>query len=632
MNAWSVTITNFFARFRKSDRALSGLPFFHMEILRVRSNSSGVVIETTGARYELAKRGLTLIRRVDPRTNTVNPRIVGKLHFREDIGALRVSSADRRSCVVESKRIRLEFHCDALFFICSRTNQPFEYEHANAIANAPWNKSGVRREDVPNPETSPFLSRMWTDGYGGSLHAYAEGAVEVVSHTKNQTRFVMTSTGKMAHAVFPPRFFDFESFYGNGARPHVWFVTGADSEANHRALKRVLTDPATISLLDDHAFGYIVLWNRLYSRPDEDYHLPVPITHPIASVGYEFAKPEFIKSAIDKLHARGFNVLIYMHPGFLLNQNGAPRNQSFANQQSMKATLAWMVDFQKEYGYDGYYLDYAGYGGFGGRSGPWRDNWLATYQFIRAVREQIGDNGYLYHHNSIDVWGAYEGLRAIMIDTYCNAQLAGETTSTTSPVDSAIVHHPDEKNLRFYSCGYGLSQTIGSHIRMRVPGTSERAVAISTEESVRAMAESLNCMERTGSVEQPIYQASYERRKATYSTAPDVQWPPYWFARITDASVQRLSTTSIRVTWTTSEPANSSVAYPDDQGVWWRVQNQMESLANEMRDNTLTTAHSITLIGLTPARVYQLRIRSSNLRAGLDERIWGEVIGYSLSA
>ena len=53
--------------------SLMGSLCFGMQIENVWKDASRVVVETTGAIYELTEGGLEMTRKIDPATNTVNP-------------------------------------------------------------------------------------------------------------------------------------------------------------------------------------------------------------------------------------------------------------------------------------------------------------------------------------------------------------------------------------------------------------------------------------------------------------------------------------------------------------------------------------------------------------------------------
>lgn len=609
------------------ERSLSGEPFFHMEILSVRGHSREIVIETTGALYRLTDRGMTLTRRIDPRTNQVDPRRVARLSFDRSIGPLRVLSASKRSCVVRSLRLQFEFNSDSLFLVSSLSRRPFAYDHVSLIEDAPWNKTGLM-ETAGGGREPDFLNRIWTDGYGGSLHAYTKGTVAALWHTKTRTRVSLGPDGGMAHMVFPPRFFHFEALYGARAKPLTWFVLGHGGSAREE-LESILTQAANpSSQFRTNPYGYFLLGNALYTgtpcpidaTPSRtcDHLLPVPIDHPVASVGYRYSDTDFIKESINELHALGFKVLAYVFPRFPAAHR-ADRSY-FARDQPMEATLAWMKDFQREFDLDGYYLDYAGYGELQ------QDNWFATYRFIRAIREQVGDKGYLFHHDSVDVWGAYSGLRAIMIDAYCNAQFVGETTDETLP-DNGSVDNPDEKYLRFYASGYGLAQAFGLQKQL-----TNQTDALGPLERARVMPDNLNGIERDSVALLPIYKEAYRARKGAYLSGafdPDVRFPPDWYARISELEVQVLSAGTLEIRWMTDEPTDCSVAFTSD-GKWWDVQHPTR-LKNEIVDHCdkpLSASHVVVVEGLTPGVPYEFRIRSSNRQSGLAERIFGSVVAF----
>ena len=121
-----------------------------------------------------------------------------------------------------------------------------------------------------------------------------------------------------------------------------------------------------------------------------------------------------------------------------------------------------MRDFQKEYNLSGWYFD---------NVDTYRGNLLKNYEFIKQVRKDVGDEGIIFIHNSVDAWDGwlkYRGLKEIMIDAYADYTVSGETDHTlinkTYMGLSAQVDSPNDPYFRYFTSNYGMSQAIPHHI------------------------------------------------------------------------------------------------------------------------------------------------------------------------
>ncbi|MFH1170194.1 MAG: fibronectin type III domain-containing protein, partial [Candidatus Vogelbacteria bacterium] len=561
---------------------LSNFSTFGMQILSATSTGGVITVTTTGAQYILTSTGMEMWRRIDPHTNTVNPRKVATLTFNSNLGPLTIENTDNSHTLVQSTLATFEFMSDSLFFITAKS--PFTYTHTNLIANAPWNKGAGR-------------DRMWTDGYGGSLHAQVAGGTTATNNL-DSTTISLVADDVMAHMVYPPKLFDYEGFYGATAKP---FVTHAFSESEISALI------ADINTYAQNNFGVIELFATFYTN---DYR-PTLVSPNV--MGYTFRNEALIRQLVATAHANGFKVTAYLSypsggPSSFL-QGGPewvyPAEHPRAGQhQDISTTLEWMKNFQAEFNLDGWYFDNADAGGF-----------LDDYNFIRQVRTDIGDDGIIYHHDSVDVWGGWSGLRAVMVDAYVNYILAGET-GREPPNLTAKIQDPNDPYLRFYSSGYGLSQAHGSHIRL-----SNMKLALSEGELARTVMENFVGMINYGAFG-PFWlnniKPPYDAKKAAYlagALPPDIDWPVNpntgWFREVQDARVTYNATPSATLTWQTNEPSTSEVAWSSN-GFWWYTwdTNLPDGPDGRKTDNALVINHNVNITGLTAGMSYEFRIRS----------------------
>lgn len=585
--------------------SLTGNGFYGMEILSVSSASQNITVTITGAKYVLSPTGMELWRRIDPATNTVNPKKVAALSFNSNLGQLEIISADSRSVKISTQKIDFEFMQDSMFFLTAKSS--LNYDHRNLILGALWNK-GTQTD------------RIWTDGYGGSLHAKIAGNM-TATNTTDSTTFSMQSGDKIGHMVFPPKKFDFEGLYGQNAKPFVFFTNAAN-----------LSSINSSKLLDlkNQGFGAIMIWNTIYDitghnsfctlstgkEEDSEPYCPVQLSGNIIGkpgttiMGYKLKEnlKEQVKQVIGLAHQNGMKVIPYLHaPRATVWKNPANNN----NLQDFNTTLEWMRAFQREYNFDGWYFDNAAAG-----------STQANYDFIKQARQDVGDNGILFHHDSVDVWdwaaspgnATYSGLRAIMVNAYVNYTLTGETGEMAK-----LYGGPNDTYLRFFSSGYGLSQAFGMH-KIRSFGD----VLLRENEKDRVMAQNLNTADSHyyDNAWRTHFKPFYDMRKNEFNSAnfdPDVSWPlnqnTDWYK--TMAVQFEINGSNTVFSWSTPEQTSAEIAITSNGSFGYG--NGPDVL---LIDDSLAAQHSIPVTNLKPDTFYQFRVISSNKKTGAAETVW----------
>src|SRR3989344_4050113 len=169
--------------FRSEDKQYSVLSspstteFYGMSIESVAGDSNQIIINTTGAMYILNRNGMEMWRRIDPEINDYNQRLVARLDFDNDIGPLNIMtniSTNKNYSIVNGTKANFTFNSDSFFIVTAK--QQIYINYTNLIINAPWNKgSGT--------------DRVWTDGFGGSLHAKTIGYPTTLISGTDFTRF-----------------------------------------------------------------------------------------------------------------------------------------------------------------------------------------------------------------------------------------------------------------------------------------------------------------------------------------------------------------------------------------------------------------------------------------------------------
>jgi len=554
---------------------ISGEPFYGMKLESITGNHDGFTVTTTGAVYEIGRNSVQLIRRIDPLTNTYNPRHVARITF-NDIGKLQVIDANSESCKIISEQLAFEIFSDSAMLIahcdCPGAVSTFSYSYSNLLTNAPQ-------------KVGPGTERFWTDGYGGSLHAQNpvhQGSYVASNVTEDSFTITLGIDAGSFVAVFPPKQFDFEYLYGANSRPHVWFA-GVD-------LAYTLDNLQT---LKDQGFGVIMPWAGLYNGPETGL---VDISEkPIydedaegnrSNYRYEWDDPVAIQAAIDAFQAEGFKVIPYFSGWW------------WSLVASKQESLTFMRSFMSTYNFDGWYFDNAGAGA----------NWMEDYLFMKQVRRDIGDDGIIYHHNSVDLWAglARDGRVLVPADAYANYTLKGETGTLAEQI-----HDPNDPYLRFVTSGYGMAQTLGTHKL-----TSNGQASLNRRDLRRATGQNYNGSSRSHTSwtfrdpwENYFYPA-YLQRQTEYLSGdftPDVSWPLDWWFAPTNIAVTPTEN-SAAITWSTPVPSDSLVRYalPD------------ESIQVAGISNTVLTDHYILVPDLLPNQEYRFSIRSTD-----GQRVWG---------
>lgn len=395
---------------------LEGAPIFGMEIVRAEVDTEGFVVESLGALYELRGNELRITRRIDPRSNTVNPRRIAAIQFDEPLAHFSLTSSDKRKVQIDGGGLEWTFRADGVLELTNGSGSAIQYELDSELAGAPWEKRAG-------------TEIYQTDGYGYFIHAARPDLKKRARSQATDKLVIQVPAGAgTVIAVGPPKPFDFSKLYGKDARP---FVMGLYSEP------RVHDAWTMLAELSMDRIGLFLLFSDLY-----DTRGAKPSSAPVlwgSRHTYQFASPGMIDRFVADAHKTGFKLVAYAH------------GRRMSNVQSAAESLAALLLLVKQHNLDGVYLDNAGAG----------ENWYETYAWVRALREQLGDDAILYHHDSVDVWGGWSGRVFVPIDAYFNYTLKGET----GPL--AALSNPYDDYVRYYTVGYGTSQALATQLRSK---------------------------------------------------------------------------------------------------------------------------------------------------------------------
>jgi len=561
-----------------------GTPEHGMEILDLELLPTGdVTVTTSGARIEITGSGVRFWRRIDPAVNDVAPREVGRIEFATPARPWSVGTLSRRACVLRSPVLELDIRSDSLTFLrCVAPEGSFTYRYRSLLPDPPWAKGHG-------------ADRMWADLGGGSLHLSVPGArVQAADTRPDGMTVTLPPASASAVSVFPPRRFDFDKLYGRNARPHVYQVYQAD---------RLAAETRRLDGLARRGFGVICVYARCYANSrvygGRRGETPLPSADG-RRLEYRIKEPHLVDPFVQAARRKGFKVIAYMQ-----SHHFSPARQP------LETTLAFMREFQQRHHFDGWHFDHAGIG-----------DWLESYDFVRRVRADIGEEGVLFHHHSVDIWGVWSGRAMVPIDAYMDYTIKGETGKL------AEVHTPNDPYVAFYAGGYGLSQAIGSHRQL-----SNNQIALTLADDMRLAGQNLNGTIRVASWMladwDRYYRPYYEARRARYlagSFSPAVTWPVEWFRHIEKVSVTTPSPTTAVIEWRTDRPAMSQVRYSpvDRRGRFdLRICERPEDPCTAVLDRRPTRRHVVTLTNLEPGTDYRFAVRSSNGAPGAAEVIWG---------
>ncbi|MHC4842347.1 MAG: fibronectin type III domain-containing protein [Planctomycetota bacterium] len=600
------------------DEEINDFLNYGMEVESAVVENGVATITTTGATYVLNTMSMDMYRRIDPKTNHIDPsnqgrgRKVAELIFSNDIGSLSIKMNNISRVIVESDKATFDFKSDSFFFITAKA--PLSITHRNLIGIVLWN--------APLDPVDRDLDRMWTDGYGGSLLAYLSETTkgQVVSEGENYAKVNLSVGDSTGHMVFPPKRFDFNRLYGRNARPFVNFMSG--KKYRQSFLENI--NNFRTNLIRD-GFSVIAIWNDIYDSTWE----PEVLTGQSNILGYKITEPDYVENFVNIAHAYGFKVIAYCWR----LQNGSsgtrerwiyPKGHAKAGQyQPVAVTLKWMREFQDRHNFDGWYFD-------GGVNCGQFGDLIEDYQFTRQLRTDVGDDGILFINEGSDTWEQKHdwtswkanGLRAIMIDAYADYVLTGEG-GPFSQVDD--VHG---KAFRFFVSCYGMSQAFASF-----KNASDGKAAISLGEKNRLLAENLNgCQRNYYYGWSPHFKPAYNVRKAEFASGyfnPDVDWPldpdTGWFRKIRSVRVSNVTHNSARIDWVTNAASDSEVMFTSN-GVWWGSKGP----DGVVSDSKIVTSHSLLLTGLKPNTTYSFRIRSNNRQPNIKNKIiWGDVGNFT---
>lgn len=250
---------------------------------------------------------------------------------------------------------------------------------------------------------------------GGCLHLGVPGH-RIKFKRLNNGMLVTLKPGQVtAVSAFPLKAADWSKLYGEDARPHCYFVPNDDVDGLAR-------DVSYLTGLRQRGFGVVILHHGVYPGAEQG-----AVPSEIGSLGvpaYQFRNPARMQEFIAACHGYGFKVLSYMQ---------APHWQRFP----LDAVRQWMRDFQAKWELQGWLFDPNIIG-----------DWLRTYNLARGVREDVGPDGLMYDHCSLDAVGNQKGIFASFIRAYYDYTLGGEYG------DFAVLDNMSNPFVRYYLRGF----------------------------------------------------------------------------------------------------------------------------------------------------------------------------------
>lgn len=376
-----------------------------MCIERVVEGGDHIEVTTAGGLFKVTRSEMTLSGKGVP---------VAELRFTEPLGGLHLARLSENRCLLNSGRVLLNIGGDSLARVSNIGTDPFEYTFRSLVVDPEW----CRRMGPQG---------MWADGQRGCLHMCGPSGWQMRYSSAPGMKIELAPAAESAAALLPSRPLPLERMYGQGARPHVYFSPDSRREGVDR-------DISYLDGLRDRGFGVVVLFHAHY--PGGNASNEAVFNPETARLEYNWVDPDQTKRLIDAAHERGFKV-----PGYL-------QGRQFED-QPLETTLAWMREFQTKWNLQGWYFDNAVIG-----------SWPASYEFVRRVREDVGEEGILYHHCSVDTLGNMSGIAFSPLNAWMDYTLVGEVGLF------ARLTSPSAPYYRHYTAGYaGCICDHKSHIR-----------------------------------------------------------------------------------------------------------------------------------------------------------------------
>ncbi|MBT3377548.1 MAG: hypothetical protein HN742_12465 [Lentisphaerae bacterium] len=352
---------------------------FGMRVESVKEQDGTFTVRTTGAEYVLNHTTGSMA----CRQRIGVERLVATLTFPTPLPKLKLVTQTADVAIFVGDSIALEFQGDSLVTVA--TNRDLETTLASNIGCTYYRS------------VDPHVLALDDDG-GFSLVTHArprlESAGSAITRNPEQTQrpgwavaHRVAAREMLALAVCPARPYDWE-------RSFTKRIVCVNKFPPEDALKAYA----------EHANVLFYFAGPLYRQHDPGHtHAP-----------YEVKDPSALRAAIKLAHDHGMEVICYRHP-----------TSYVWAEIPMEDAIADMKQFRKEYGFDGWYFDGLYYNG----------QWLETYRFIRAMRDDVGANGIIYTHCTLNPPLRQCELYCPFIDSYSDFLLRGEGQTIRGPRD-----------------------------------------------------------------------------------------------------------------------------------------------------------------------------------------------------
>lgn len=374
---------------------------FGMAVEEAVIEAGSLRVTTTGAEFYMnATPGASLYcsQRIGKRRSLAEVRFEPPL--RTNGAPLRIARHDADACVVVAGDVALTFHGDSLLTIAA--NRPLRYRVVSHIATEHF------------ASTDQHLLAI--DEHGGfcavtharpRLHSAGSRIVESPESTEEllwSAGYEIAAKEMGAIAVFPPRPFDWKRSFGKRI---VNTYSYPDSDALREYSK--------------HA-NVLFLFGGIYAdQPEGNTHAP-----------YRVADPAKLRATIALAHELGMQVICYRHP-----------TSYVWAEIPMEEAIADMRAFRRKYGFDGWYFDGLYYAGI----------WSETYEFIRRMRDEVGPEGIIYTHCTLNPPSRMCQLYLPFVDAYSDFLLRGE---------GQTIYGPKDPYLRYVVGTYNISNAIAT--------------------------------------------------------------------------------------------------------------------------------------------------------------------------
>lgn len=316
---------------------------YGMCVLSVSESEGEIVIETTGARYELTSHALRCYQKLNV-VELEGERQIATLQFQPPLDDVELVSWSSDVAVVSSAALWLGFQGDSMVTFYNPLSSMEYFELVSGIDAEWWQYSTVGNLLAQDGVGSFSTAREW-----GSGLVLSETDCAALCRTGSSYLYTLGPGARLAFAVSPGRYLNRERLY--------------NELVIHRA-----TLPTDEEIAMWGAYANVYVYSGGYVNGTEVWP-------------YEFEDEEYVRERFAALRAAGWKTVSYMNTQAVMQF-----------ETDMDVILDWMEQFEGDFGIDGWFFD----GVFVGMP------WTYSYEFLRRLRGRIGPDSPIYSHTTFN--------------------------------------------------------------------------------------------------------------------------------------------------------------------------------------------------------------------------------------